>query len=579
MDCNKNNVQFSMVDGRIFDGPIPRLFAMKLSSIAKTGKGALDTMRLVDAGSELSRVRTIAASYGGVPVAVSIAFAFEQSFSFTGVAGANVVRAPFRERYSLSTFLLSPGKLGDSYFRGLPKRVGVVNDRLSVAIAPRIIAETIDFLCETGGERTNSVQTTKRGSPQGLRSTRPLYSLSHPQYRTVYGPDTVVYPEPMTPPFDVMVLPLTADGYNGDLETAGILLDRLIDSGESSYWTFQFNLVDNNALFANTATFGNYTVTPYLVFRVERPENGRIVEGRVWEDRDNLPHMTATVTPFAAPDVSSHAIVGCLPVVHDQNADGGNRYWLMADAATGFAVPVHVIPPELSPLRDLWTEGNYPSIGDGTSEQFPNDVRAEGVRVIRDFNGLNGFVGTAIDNNGFGRPSLFAELYTYGAVGLRSSQTSHCSASVDGTNIWRYGTNYDTGTPVPINYRAELLPVPENTAFRTAEVGGIQFYPIAYCNRELKGFPGVAVRTDSDSRPIVVTRVGQWTPPMRRTSTGLNRAWDVTVQRITGTASSCANKLKSGTEVPVLANAASIKAALGEKLTPSVAVPAEEKKQ
>lgn len=582
--CTPDNVVVNKVGGQSFDGPLPHLLYIEMNSIAKTGaSGAqMQAMRIVDAGSELERVRLIASKYGGVPVAVAMAFRITQTVVMPAVASGTVARfdAPFRERHALTELLVAPGKLSDAYFRGVTRKIGPLNDRMCVSIAPGIVQEAFQLLGASFGQHFNADASQQAaafsGAPQ-FNQAKPLYGMAPAQLRTVYAAAGVTEPRAGSPNGDLLVFPFTVDGIDGDVSKAGIALERITDGSGSSYWTWTFTPYDNTALYYDDGaghTFGNITITPILVYRIERPAVGpdgvkAVTEAEVWEDRFNLPTTDTSVTPFSSADVQDHSFVGWLPDVWDDSTDAGNYYFLNVDTGpTPDYTPVlRVIPPSFDPSRDLWTNGNYFSIGDGAVEQFPNDVSANGARYISDVNSLNGFNSKQPREANPPPIGMFAEMHDYGQSGFRSATYTFCVSGL--TSTLRYGADWATG--IPVNAFDSTIPGVAGTAIPTAQLGGPQFWPIAFCNKGRSGFPGVAVRAVGDMRPIVLTKVGSATTPTRPNG-GSTVGWRVSLQRTRGVFAQCAGNSKGTPGVsPIVFDPGSAKARIGQLLSPSAA--------
>lgn len=580
-NCSANNTIVNKVEGKVFDGPIPELLYMELNSIAKTGPGgsAMAAMRIVDAGAELERIRLISSRYGGVPVAVAMAFRITQEVTGPAPVGANtdMVLAPFRERHALTEVLCAPGKLSDAYFRGVTRKVGPLNDRMCVGLAPVIVHKTFQLLGAAFGQHFNADRSpngmTFTGSPQ-FAQAKPLYGMAPAQNRIVYAKNGFSEPFTGSPNGDLFVFPFTVDGIDGEISKAGIALQRITDGSGSSYWTWTFTPQNNVQLYYPGTSFGNITITPILVYRIERPEVGAdgsqvIVEAEVWEDRFNLPTTDTSVTPFSSADVQDHSFVGWLPDVWTDETDGGNYYWLNLDTGPtpDYTPLIRVIPPSFQPGKELWTNGNYLSIGDGAVEQFPNDVSANGARFITDCNSLNGYQDKQFSLANPPPVGMFAELHDYNASGFRTSNYSFCVSGV--VNSLRYGATWAGG--VAVNAWDNTVPGVAGTSDPAVQLGGYQFWPIAFCNKTRKGFPGIAVRAVGDTRPIVATKVGGFATPVRPSGAGFV-GWRVSLQRTRGVFSQCLNNTKGTPGVsPVVYNAASSKAAIGGLLTPSSA--------
>jgi hypothetical protein len=584
------NTIIANVGGQKYDLPPPGLLTIELTSVAKTASSGvqMQAIRLIDAGAELSRVRERANKYGGVPVACAIAFRITQNVTIPAVAGATVsrVEAPFSERYALSTVLVAPGKLSDAYFRSVTRNIGPLNDRMYTGIAPVLCSNIMQQMGSAFGQHLNVAgeqSITLTGAP-ALYQSKPLYNLAPPQTRAVYlGTAGGSEPANGSEYGDLFLFPLTCDGIDGDPMRSGIPLELITDGSGSSYWSWTFTMVNNTGLYHNAGaavTFGDFTVTPVLVYRIERPAVGpdgvmTVTQGEVWEDRFNLPTTDAVVTPFSAADVMDHSFVGWLPDVIDDNTDSGNRYILRADAGPGvpYDIKLSVIPPSFPPATDLWSNGSYLGLGDGATEQWPNDVNANGATFVNDCNGLNGFQ-TKQSREGNAPPvGLFAEMHDFGQSGVRTRAFSFCISGItnSGATGLRYGTTWGGGTAV--SAFDTTYPGVAQGSVPFATLGGFQFWPIAFCNKNRKGFPGFNVRPVGDTRPIVATKVGSFLTPTRINGGG-SVGWRVSLQRTRGVFSQCVNNSKATPGVvPVTFDPSSPKAQLGDLLTTSSAAP------
>lgn len=584
-DCPEGNVNFRSLQGVKYSAPPPGLFVKELTSIAQSGASgaALPTMRLTDAGAELEQVRKVAASFGGVPVVVAIAFRFTQTVAATEPAGATagrVVSFPFRERRARTTVIWAPGNKGDVYFRTRARSVGLINDVMCFSVAPGIMRATFDLLGVPWGERSSwasEQQATGYGvNPKTVN--RPLYGFAPPQYRICYnGSSAVAEPVDGSAYGDIMVLPLTMDGAKGDVSLAGIQLAKITDL-EQGAWTWRFTLQDETGLYYDdgaTATFGTTTVTPILIYRVERGE--RIVEGEVWEDTEGLLPVTDNVnTTFGAADVQGLTFMGWRTRVQTDDTDAGNNFLVDCDTGpTPHYLPyLRCVQPNMNVAANLYTQGTYLRIGDGVIEEFPNDPQALGVRAITDFNTANRF-DEMLRESDSPREAFFAELTDFNASGARASATALTAGGYallygDRNNHAPVSTIRSTATA----YRGGL---PDASLTALPAIGGLLAYPFAYSNPQQQSFPGLAGRTPGDGRLIMVTKVGNFAAPVY-TNGGSSVTWPTAITRKRGAYDACtsrdANPIPAG-GTPVLVGAQgdqSPKRAIGSLLTPSVVV-------
>lgn len=522
----------NIANGRLYSHALPvQVYEHRLQSRTQTILAAnvgttTITMSPTDA-TEKTTLFAAACKLGGYPMIVGVVARVTQAIVLPDVSATATLdaTAPIYERRALDTLNLSPGKAGTNYLMGKSLswgRLMLIFDTVGG------FSQVMKAMRTATSENTTSTPRAGRNTAAGmdmavdsagLMNSRQLVDNLDLRATWVNDAGGATTPQTNTQFQDCMYLPLTLDGTHGVVD-AGMLWEDLF--APAPKWQIDYTPKNNVDLYptvasgGTAATFGNMTVEWSVLYRVQPKSTGTICEGDVWRINDNMNAVTSGVqSSLNAQQCANNVYIGFLPIFWDDNTDGGRYWWILADAngvGTDYAPKMRIIRPSLSPAINFNTDGNFLRVGDGTTDVLPanpDDLLQRGDTILDTWNGRF-YVAACHDPTDVypeGR-----ELPKYTEVGYRTAtSTSALDVALAGAGAaaLRYGATYAGGA------NQAYVSVPLNDDPGVLCVGGLAHLPIAWTDRQSRGFQGVATRTSEDGRPITLNTVGSFVYPVK----------------------------------------------------------------
>lgn len=535
------------------------------------------------------------AGCNAVPKILSINVSVIQTVTMPDIPGlTQPYEASFYERRSGDDINLSWGVAASAYTRTKTFKASLLQYFLDHFIAPETCsaARLAHPDCAVSTSRVRRSDFDHAGLGGGIevsedhlawgRQYRPFSNLDAGPMRTIGASTGAPVSEPAEnmPVADVYHLATTWDGVMG-AEAQGVAASDVASTEKP--WYVNMTLRNRTTLYrqgvvGQNATFSTFTVRVSVTWVA----NEGNTEGAVWMLRDDLQKLNGpSQSIFNPPDVQDAAVIGFMPLVHNPENDGGRGYWLRLSSgpATPFDVEVRFIYPSFNVATNFWTQGSVLQVGDQNSNDSPEitNTLAYGYQQLEQWNYMQKL------RQRLGGPFMsfpsYPELPIYAAAGERAYTTTQwCGAEGGGgfTPAY-YGTAYGVGgANYPTNDAARL----STDYSRIAGIGGI-FYPFAWGNPEIPGFPNVAFRTSTDPRTTIVQPVQGWTPPTHLTT---NQSWPITAlyrrkpysafkTSTGGEAGECAHPSVNPVALNVALAKTSANAKMGEAITTTFAMP------
>lgn len=516
-------------------------------------------IRLSDA-SEWEIAKAVACQLGGTAIPIGLVFRFKWSETIADdpllSAGARVENSVF-ERWARSTLNVKPGRAGQYYLQSKTVSLGGLFLEMyqcgGFNAQLRAMFEACSNLRVTNDRQALTTGGAVFGSGDGAANIEARNVVPDLMMRLCSAGTATPVPENGTPYEDGIPFLFTLDGSPSGVDGAGISIDDAFSA--ASPWQFAIQPIYDEGIRSpgSALTGGTVTITPSLIYRVAKAEKF----GAMWCRSTNVITLNGgTTATIPGGSVSQHAFVGWFPDIYGEAGDdvgvvdGTNYPWMEAEAGTGGFIKARIVPPMIPPA-DLITEGKYLAIGRESGDRFfplgGNVQGAYGDEPVREWNDHH--VLTA-ERMAFGKARERMELPLFSDVGARAKSTSFVTRG----NIVKYGASFAAGSLL------STIAAPRGDSSYPAGIGGFNAFPIAWCDRSVKGFAGVEIRAEGDEAGITVQAVKGFQAP--RTPFNSGNAADgkgVTVWKSVGTSYADAGSTPCDTnvtQVPVVPNTA-----------------------
>lgn len=524
--------------GKRFNPHQTRVIATPLLGLNFTlANGVLSNPIRMQSCTNIQYIRDYNAAMGGTcdGIALAVVFAVQYSVSLPATGADPAFRATksLHERYALSTIQVKPGKAGQGYMMSRGETsIGLLQAMLEETRCATQVMRASRQACEgyavTNDRNALNSDSLDFGSidNRGLVATRPM--MRDEQRRIVASGTAITVPETGDQLEDIIVFPLTADGPLG-VHTSGFSIESLFDA--TNTWEFLLRLCFDTGIYAaGAALVGDFTVTPYLVWRVwngKKNVDSKVaappVFGKVWQWNNNIGVVQqGTLQTLSGPAVEAHVEVGYPPIVYGEAianspvpiVDGGNYFFQEIIAGSGTALKCRLMPPNVTPAS-LNTSAIYLQVGregGGNTLPFAGWNLARGNEMALYWNDT--FKSRAIPGSSggvhgapFGTHSMSYEMPLFSSVGVRTNATSFVLRTPNGS--LRYGANWAAGAAVA------TIESGRSDSTLDLDMGGFLHYPIAFSDRETDGFSGLEVRAAGDRAGITVLTFGGFQLPVQ----------------------------------------------------------------